>query len=106
MSKHQIDVTTAYLNGDIDEEIFMELSEFLEETMQRVVQSGMASRRIEDKVKKMLDQIRTGDMVRRLRKSLYGLRQAARSWNNKISEAIKEYGGIPTDADPCIFRIN
>ena len=106
MSMHQIDVTTAYLNGDLDEEIFMELPEFLEEIMQQVVQSGMTSRRIKDKVKKMLDQIRTGDMVCRLKKSLYRLRQAARSWNNKISKAIKEYGGIPADADPCIFRVN
>ena len=53
---HQMDVKTAYLNGDLEHEIYMEQPDGYVDKHQK-------------------------DLVCRLRKSLYGLKQSARCWN-------------------------
>jgi hypothetical protein len=53
----------------------------------------------------MLQEFRKGDKVCLLKKSLYGLRQAGRSWYCKLNKTLKNYGAIPTASDPCLFRI-
>ena len=57
---HQMDVNSAYLNGEIVEDIYMKQPE------------GFVSSEYPNKVCK-------------LRKSLYGLKQSARCWNDKIN---------------------
>jgi len=73
-----MDVKTAFLNGDLEEEIFMKQPDGFK------------------------DKDRP-DMVCKLRKSLYGLKQSARCWNKTIDEFLKESGYIQNDADPCIY---
>jgi hypothetical protein len=41
--------------------------------------------------------------VLKLNKSIYGLKQAGRVWNEKFTEDIKNIGFEMSDADPCIF---
>ncbi len=41
--------------------------------------------------------------VLRIRKSLYGLKQAARDWNATCTTALRKLGFNPTQADPCIL---
>ena len=41
--------------------------------------------------------------VCRLKKSLYGLKQSARCWNQVIDRYLKSSGYIQSDADPCIY---
>jgi hypothetical protein len=53
----------------------------------------------------MLQEFRKGDKVCLLKKSLYGLRQAGRSWYCKLNKTLKNYGAKPTASDPCLFRI-
>ena len=80
---HQMDVKTAFLNGDLDCEIYMNQPEgFIDPERQ--------------------------EMVCKLRKSIYGLKQAARCWNKKIDSFFKESGYTQSNADPCIYykRIN
>ena len=73
----QLNVKTAFLHGDLDEEIFMEqLKGF--------------------KVK------RKENMVCKLKKSLYGLKQAPRQWYKKFDSFMMSQKYKRTFADPCV----
>lgn len=72
----QFDVKTAYLNGDLDVPIFMK---------QPVGFSDNSGR------------------VCKLRKSLYGLKQAARCWNKKFVQTLLKLGLKQCVSDPCLF---
>ena len=76
---HRMDVKTAFTNGDLEEEIFVKLLE------------GFAD-------KNHLN------MVCKLQKSLYGLKQSACCWNKTTDELLKELGYTQNDADPCIYH--
>lgn len=72
---NQFDVKTAFLNGEIDEEIYMKQPEGFE----------------------------SGTKVWRLRKSLYGLKQAARAWNTLLKSSLSSCGFTQSEADECLF---
>ena len=75
----QFDVETAFLNGDLEETVFMQPPEG----------------------------IRTDEnLVCKLRRSLYGLKQAANVWFKTIRAAFVEMGLVQSRADPCIFILN
>jgi len=73
----QSDVTRAFLNGDIEEKIYM--------TQPKGFHNGNA------------------DEVCLLKKSLYGLKQAPRQWNIKIHSKLVEAGFMRTKTDPCVY---
>ena len=75
----QLDITTAFLNGDLDEEIFMEQPPGFEE-------GGPGS-------------------VCRLQKSLYGLRQSPRQWNIKLHEALQQMGFTRLKSDNSVYLL-
>ena len=77
---HHLDVQTAFLNGELAEEIYMEIPEAFE--------SVNADRKTH---------------VFRLKKSIYGLKQASRVWNEKFTNTITAMGFTQSAADPCIF---
>ena len=62
---HQMDVHNAFLHGELDEEVYMQMP------------LGFVSP--------------TPGKVRRLRKSLYGLRQAPRCWFAKLATTLISY---------------
>jgi hypothetical protein len=74
----QIDAVTAYLNGEITEEIYMEQPE------------GFMLAGMENKICK-------------LRKGIYGLKQSANVWNKKSSKSLKSLGFTQSKVDPCIY---
>ena len=74
---HQMDVTTAFLHGNIDKEIYMTLPK------------GFFPK----------DTLRTC----RLLKSLYGLKQASRIWFQTLQQQLMDNGFIQSEADPCLF---
>ncbi|KAL0355712.1 UNVERIFIED_CONTAM: Retrovirus-related Pol polyprotein from transposon RE1 [Sesamum radiatum] len=39
-----------------------------------------------------------------LQRSIYGLKQASRSWNTRFDEVIRGYDFIKNDYDPCIYK--
>ena len=76
MKLTQIDVSTAFLYGDLDETIYMQQAEGYGDKSGRVCC---------------------------LKKSLYGLKQASRCWNKKITELLLRLGFKQSKADPCLF---
>ncbi|POM74328.1 Integrase catalytic core protein [Phytophthora palmivora] len=79
------DVNTAFLYGKLEEEIYMELSEGLQELLSLADTEGK------------------GDVVCLLLQSLYGLKQASRVWNETIDAHLKTMGFKAADADPCVY---
>jgi len=75
---HQMDVITAFLNGDLDEDIYMQQPD-------GYVQSG------------------SEHLVCKLKKSLYGLKQAPRCWNLAFKKHMESIGFRQTTADPCVY---
>ncbi|MBY3556105.1 hypothetical protein HGI15_22490, partial [Modestobacter lapidis] len=75
----QMDVKTAFLNGNIEEDIYMEQPE------------GFTSSGDDHKVCK-------------LQRSIYGLKQASRSWNIRFNEAIKSFGFLQNMDEPCVYK--
>ena len=78
MIVHQMDVVTAFLNGKLDEEIYMQQPDGYQV-------SGK------------------GNLVCRLKKSLYGLKQAPRCWNQELKHFMTEVGFTQSSADLCIL---
>lgn len=74
----QLDVKTAFLNGTLDEEIYMEHPEGYE---------------VKGKE----------EMVCLLRKSLYGLKQSPRQSNKRFDGFMKEQGFRQSPYDQCVY---
>lgn len=81
----QFDVQTAFLYGELEEQIYMEVPE------------GLDVKEEESKSAKKKS------FVCKLSKALYGLKQAPRCWNKKFSEFLRQYSFKETDAEQCIF---
>ncbi|RVW92427.1 Retrovirus-related Pol polyprotein from transposon TNT 1-94 [Vitis vinifera] len=75
---HQMDAKTAFLNGDLNEEVYMEQPE------------GFVLLGNENKVCKLV-------------KSLYGLKQAPKQWHKKIDHAILSDGFRHNNVDKCLY---
>ena len=45
-----------------------------------------------------------GNKVCKLQRSIYGLKQAARSWNIRFEETIKEFGFSQNSDEACVYN--
>jgi transposase InsO family protein len=75
---HHMDVKAAYLNGDLQETVYMRQPEGF------VVQGKE-------------------DWICRLEKGLYGLKQSGRVWNKKADKFLQSLGFVPLAADRCVY---
>ena len=83
---HQIDVDTAFLIADLQEDVYIDIPEGLENIL--------------DITPDHQNQERT---VIKLRKNLYGLKQAPRNWFLTLHSWLTTYGFTQSTADPCIY---
>ena len=44
------------------------------------------------------------DMVYKLHKFIYGLKQTFRSWNKHFDHAVKSFNFNPKDDEPCVYK--
>ncbi|KPJ19636.1 Retrovirus-related Pol polyprotein from transposon TNT 1-94 [Papilio machaon] len=72
----QFDIKTAFLYGELSEQIFM------------VPPDGLQC---------------APNMVCKLNKSLYGLKQAPRCWNTKFNAILEKFGFVKSLADQCVY---
>jgi hypothetical protein len=75
---HQMNVKTTFLNGGLDEEIYMK-------QQVRFVANGQEG------------------MVYKLLKSLYGLKQAPKQWHKKFDKTLISAGFVVNKADKCVY---
>ena len=75
---HHVDVHTAFLNGTLQEEVYMQQP------------TGYKKEGEEH-------------LVCRLRKSIYGLKQSSRCWNTALDSHLKKMGFSQSKSDPCIY---
>jgi transposase InsO family protein len=76
---HHMDVKTAFLNGDLKEEVYVAQPPGFE---------------IEGKEQKVL----------KLHKALYGLKQAPRAWNEKLDKTLVDLGFEKCPREPAMYR--
>lgn len=98
----QLDVTTAYLYGDIDVKLYMELPELFRETVDTILEEEK-NPSILIKAREMSRRLTKGNQVCELNRALYGLKQAGRQWHEKLTSVLKEAGLLPTHSDPCMY---
>jgi Reverse transcriptase (RNA-dependent DNA polymerase) len=75
---HQFDVKNAFLHGELEEEIYMEMPPGYQTPS-------------------------TTGKVCKLKKALYGLKQSPRAWFGRFSQAMKRYGYTQGDSDHTMF---
>ena len=75
---HQIDVTNAFLNDDLRDEVYMKQPE------------GFVVKGQEH-------------LVCKLKRSIYGLKQLSRCWNTVLDQHLKKIAFVQTVSDPCIY---
>ena len=71
--------STAFLNGKLEDEVYMKQPE------------GFIKRGEEH-------------FVCKLEKSIYGLKQSPRSWTSVLDDQLNKMGFIQSESDPCIYR--
>jgi hypothetical protein len=75
----QMDVKTTFLNGNLTEDVYMTQPE------------------------RFVDPTNAGKVCK-LQKSIYGLKQASRSWNLRFDEVVKGFGFIQSEEEPCVYK--
>jgi len=73
-----MDIKTAFLNEELEEEIYMDQSD-------EFVSKGQEG------------------MVCKLLKSLYGLKQAPRQWHEKFDRTLTSAGFVVNEANKCVY---
>lgn len=75
---HQLDITAAFLNGELKEDVFMRQPEgFFKDGKEH--------------------------LVCKLKHSLYGLKLSPRCWNHTLDTHLKSMGFVQSTSDPCIY---
>jgi hypothetical protein len=79
LEMRQLDIKTAFLYGELEEELYLEQPEGF-------VTAGQEN------------------LVCHLHKCLYGLKQASRVWNRHFDAFLRKFGLIPSESDPCLYH--
>jgi len=89
MQIQQLDFISAYLNGEITEDVYLKIPKEFETILSNDDHKKYASNK-----------------VCKIRKALYGLKQSGRQWYRKLDEKLQSLGLQPLSSDPCVYFIN
>ena len=102
---HQMDVVTAFLNGEVEEELYMEVPEKLPLMLEKMVTQKLDPK-VRSIAEKWLGNFGDGnEKTCRVRKAIYGLRQSGRQWYRKLDSELKKLGLTSSKADPCLYTM-
>lgn len=76
---HQVDVSSAFLNGKLEEEVYMKQPPVF-------ISAGKEN------------------LVCKLKKSIYGLKQSPRCWNTALHNQLEKMGFVQAAGDPCVYK--
>ena len=79
MELHQLDIKTAFLNGELEEDVYVQQAPGYEEGAK--------------------------DVACHLHRALYGLRQAPRTWHMRLKEELESMGFTASEADPGLYLL-
>ena len=82
---HQMDKKNVFLNGELDEEVYMDLPSGFD--------GGYEGRKV----------CRLSKSLYRLSKSLYGLKQSPRAWFDRFTKFVKKYGYNQCQTNNTLF---
>lgn len=82
MELESVDISTAFLNGEMEEEVYMRIPEGVE------VDAGTEEK---------------GEWVVRLLKAIYGLKQAGRMWSKKLHSVLSSLGYKRTECEHSFY---
>lgn len=99
---HQLDITTAYLNGYLEEEVFMKIPERLQEMLERIVHRE-GKNDLGKRASVALADLKTKGNVCKLKRALYGLKQAGRQWHNRLTQKLTSMGLLVVKREPCMY---
>ena len=91
-SLSQLNVNNAFLNGELEETVYMEIPDGfqLQGELVAAIEAAQPSGN-------------NSKLVCKLQKSLYGLKQASRQWNAKLTECLTKHGYSQSKADYSLF---
>jgi Reverse transcriptase (RNA-dependent DNA polymerase) len=98
----QFDIETAFLYGDLEEKLWMELPDGYTDYLKQLYNKGQHYVIPTQPNQKIMD-ISTKTHCCKLKKAIYGLVQAVRQWWKKFKEVLLQMGYKPSLADPCLF---
>ena len=105
------DVKTAFLNAKLDEELYMklDLSEPLVKEMMNILNKKIHPFNEEQKGRllEMLNIVKKNNYnaIVRLLKTIYGLKQSGRKWNEDLDRTLKSIGFEKSQTDRCLYRL-
>lgn len=104
---YQVDVKTAFLYGQLDNELYMELPTLPEEVIVELLskEPQLEGGGHMHELIKLCKRIRNGNdsSVLRLWKSLYGLKQASKMWHGRLKDVLANCEFVQSTSDPCLF---
>lgn len=87
MHLESVDISSAFLHGVIDTELYMKFPEGFPEDVPSDVERKPGD----------------GDACAKLEKGIYGLQQGANLWNRRLHEVLVKLGFTRITSDPCVY---
>ena len=97
----QMDVETAFLNGKLKEEVYMKMPPGLDLLAEAAAAEEESSSSSSSSGAAHIE--RGGDEVCRLKKAIYGTKQASNVWHESIHTTLTSIGFQSCISDPCVY---